>query len=58
MIDFWVGAMICDKMMNDSNDKNPIFSKVVKDFPNFYRYADDFIKENKAWLDRREKFPM
>ena len=41
MIDFWVGAMVCDKLMNDSNDLNPIFSKVVteKDFPNFLRYA-------------------
>jgi hypothetical protein len=58
MIDFWVGSMICDKMMNDKNNKNPIYSKVVADFPNFYRYADDFIKENKAWLDKRERFPM
>jgi len=58
MIDFWVGAMICDKMMNDSNDKNPIFTPIGAKHPNFLRYATDFMAENKGWLDRREKFPM
>jgi len=44
--------------MNDSNDLNVIFAPHGAAHPNFLRYAKDFMEENKAWLDKREKFPM
>ena len=54
MVDFWVGAMFCDKMMNEQSSKCGLFKKHLDAHPNFLRYGKDFMAENKAWLDRRD----
>ena len=58
MVDFWVGAMLCDKMMNEQSSKCGLFKKHLDAHPNFLRFGKDFMAENKAWLDKRDQFPM
>ena len=52
MVDFWVGAMYTDKITNQAG-KAHVFAPIVKQFPNYIRYGEDFKKENAAWLAKR-----
>ena len=54
MIDFWVGSMYTDKITNEMGFAH-VYAPIVKQFPNFCRYGEDFKKENQAWLDKRTK---
>jgi hypothetical protein len=56
VIDFWVGALYCDKICN--KDKNnakhdACWAEVLKKYPNFKRFGEDFKKENADWLMKR-----
>ena len=59
MVDFWVGAMYCDKLTNtNEGGKAALFKPHLDAHPNFVRFGEDFKKENEAWLNERPKLPM
>ena len=55
VVDFWVGAMYCDKATNMKNDPKSLASwdKVLKKNPNFKKFGEAFKKENANWLKIR-----
>jgi glutathione S-transferase len=58
MVDFWVGAMYGDKCVNPEHPFKAMYDKVLAAHPNFKRYGDEFVKENAAWIAKREKAAM
>ena len=54
--DFWIGSMYTDKCVNREN-KNAkaieCWAALLKKYPNFKRYGEDFIKENSDWMHKR-----
>ena len=55
-VDFWVGSMYCDKATNAANDNKvtlATWAAVLRKYPNFKRYGEDFKKENADWLNKR-----
>ena len=57
VIDFWAGSLYCDKFDNESNlngNTRACWAKVLKKYPNFKRFGEDFKKENASWLAKRE----
>jgi glutathione S-transferase len=58
MVDFWVGAMYCDKFINETSPKCALFKKHLDAHPHFVRFGKDFAAENQAWLDKRDKFAL
>ena len=54
--DFWIGAMYTDKCFNKENPNKEIvkpWERLLKNFPNFKRFGEDFKKENAKWLAKR-----
>ena len=57
VVDFWVGAMYCDKMTNPMLDAHQMgcWKIVISKCPNVKRWGEAFKKENAQWLMKRPK---
>ena len=56
VVDFWVGAMYCDLATNAANDNKvtlATWAAVLRKYPNFKRFGEDFKRENADWLNKR-----
>ena len=54
--DFWIGSMYCDKATNPHTEyqmSKRCWATLLKKYPNFVRYGEDFKKQNANWLANR-----
>ena len=61
VIDFWVGSMYCDRCANPNQENaktQACWDNLLKKYPNFKRWGEDFKKENADWLMKRPKYPI
>jgi glutathione S-transferase len=58
LADFWAGSLYVDHFTNEGNPNYAAYQGVIKAFPNFIRFGEDFRAENKAHLDSRKPSPM
>ena len=55
VVDFWVGAMYCDKVTNPKLDayQAGLWKTLMGKCPNVKRWGEAFKKENAGWLNKR-----
>jgi glutathione S-transferase len=58
LADFWAGAFYVDHFTNEGHPNYAAYQDVIKAFPNFIRWGEDFRAENKAHLEARGPSPM
>jgi hypothetical protein len=59
--DFWIGTLYTDHCVNKNNVNKTtlaVWADVLKMYPNFKRFGEDFAKENADWLKKRNARPM
>ena len=61
VIDFWAGALYCDKAANPVNtnaNHATCWAAVLKKYPNYKRFGEDFKAANRDWLNKRTDLPV
>ena len=60
VVDFWAGALYCDKAANPVNknaNHTACWATTFKKYPNFKRFGEDFKAANRDWLNKRSDLP-
>ena len=59
VIDFWAGSFYFDRCINQGNPNKTTlacWAELLKKYPNFKRFGEDFRKENCDWLEKRKTY--